>query len=476
MTESQEFELAQLYEKIIAEEATEKEVADFEKAIMNDPAALKLYQDLSFQHSYLRTTQARDAQETPKARKANKLRSLITTITAYTAVAAAVILGAMLLFQTEAPTPQQLTTQPTYAWISNTSLAQWGQCTLPTQIQNKLTNGSLELLEGTATLTFDSGAIVTLEAPAELEVISGMKANVIHGRVVAEVPESAIGFRLDAPDMEVKDLGTVFAVSVDRKSGVSQVDVLDGEVEVFHGFSQDRKLLTTKQRATTNQEANSIGYSDSTEITNPDEISITDERSFYTLNTAMGNGGHATIINSNASTHLHPQFLLTKHSHNNKYSRKFYLKFDLDLLKNKDFDEVSVELTQVRSPFGYASLVPDCEFRIYALNDGSQELWDPEELNWENAPGNLIDTGSLISSNAATVIGTFTIPRGQQEGLCRIKSEELSKLIKQDTNGTLTLVVARKTRETHIGGLVHAFAGNLTPEAEPPKLIFTAGK
>lgn len=480
MTESQRLEFAQLYEKIINKDATQQEVAEFEKQVMNDPEALKLYQGISLQHSYLNCSKGRDTLDTPQSRKTKKTRSLITVITTYTAVAAAITLGAIILFQTDKPPSQSLANQPAYAKISDTSLAQWGQCTLPTEILKQLSHGSLELLEGTATLTFDSGAVVTLEAPAEIEIISSMKANVKYGRVVAEVPESAVGFRLDAPDMEIKDLGTVFAVSVNKNSGVSQVDVLDGEVEIFHEYSQDRKLLTTKQRATTNQEANSIGYSTSSEITNGEAVTKADKQTLTELSTSEGEGGHATIISNDAGTHLHSHLLLAKHaavhSGKHKYSRKFYLKFDLNTLKDKNFNGVKLELTQVRSPYGFASFVPDCEFRIYALNDGAQELWDPENLNWKNAPGNLVDSGSLISPYDATLIGTFTIPRGQQAGLCSIKSEELSKLIKQDTNGTLTLIVTRKTRGKRVTGLVHAFAGNNTPSVNPPTLVFTTEK
>lgn len=476
MTESQQFEFSQLYEKIINEDATEQEIKELETQIMNDPEALKLYQDLSLQHSYLNYSKGRDAQDTPKKRKNRKRLSLITTITAYTAVAAAIILSATLLFQPAIISPQVTNNQPTCAIISDSSLAQWGQCTLPTQGQKKLTAGSLELLEGTATLTFDSGAIVTLEAPAEIEIVSNMKANVNYGRVVAEIPKSAIGFRLDAPDMEVKDLGTVFAVSVDKNNGASQVDVLDGEVEIFHQSSQDRKLLTTKQRATTNQKTSSIDYSTRSEITKVEEITLADERTLYQLSTAMGDGGHATITNTLANTHLHPHLLLAKLSHDDKYSRKFYLKFDLNTLLNKDFKEVSLELTQMRSPYGFASLVPDCKFLIYALNDTKQELWEPQNLNWDNAPANIVKSGFQINSNLTELVGTFTIPRGQQKGLFKIKSKKLSNIIKQDTNGSLTLIVVRETRENHVSGLVHAFAGNHTPDGSPPKLIFTTQK
>ncbi len=52
----------------------------------------------------------------------------------------------------------------------------------------------------------------------------------VTGRVTANVPPQAIGFRIDTPDMEVVDLGTEFALKVDS-SGKSRLVVLEGEVE-----------------------------------------------------------------------------------------------------------------------------------------------------------------------------------------------------------------------------------------------------
>ena len=480
MNDSEQFEFSLRYEKLINETANEQEISAMEQEIMSDPEALKLYQDLSLHHRFLNTSKARDAVETTQARKASKLRAVITSITAYTAVAATVVLGIILFSQ---PKNSELagatideTTVVNYATITATSLAQWGQCSLPTQVNKDLTSGSLELLHGTATLSFRSGAVVTLEAPAEIEIISEMKAFVRHGRVVADIPESAIGFRLDTPDMEVKDLGTLFAVTVDQEKGESQVDVIDGEVEIYHASSQDRKLLLEKQRVVSNIDTNSLAYSNYHEITRPDTTLDKHETSKQILSTTHGRGGHASIISDHAETHLYPHLLQAKHSKDGSYSRKFYLQFDLSKLINKNFDRASLKLTQVISPYGFASFVPDCEFNVYALNNETQEDWNPMTIDWKNAPANVVHSGSLLSDSEATIIGTFSIPKGQQEGSCIIESDQLAQLVKQDTNGVITLVITRKTKENHSQGLVHTFAGNNTQNALPPQLIFITEK
>jgi hypothetical protein len=482
MNDSQAFHLTQIYEKLINDEASSAEILELEQAIMNDPQALELYQNLTFQHSYLRDTKGRDSIVSPQVRRSNQLKSTITSIVAFSAVAAAIIMGVILFSQSNEsnqPENQLASTnenQPTHATISSSSLAQWGRCTLPTTLNKRLEPGSLELLNGTATLTFDSGAMVTLEAPAEIEIISEMKAIVKRGRVVAEVPESAIGFRLDTPDMEVTDLGTVFAVTVDHERGESQVDVIAGEVEIYHAASQNRKLLLDKQRVVSDIDTNSLAYSNYNEITRPDTTLDQHQTSVQTISTAYGRGGHASIISDHAATHLYPHLLQAKHSKDGSYSRKFYLQFDLSKLANKEFDKASLKLTQVISPYGFASFVPDCEFNVYALNNEAHEDWNPRTIDWKNAPANVIRSGSLLSDSEAAMIGTFSIPKGQQEGTCIIESEELGQLVKQDTNGIITLVITRKTKENHSQGLVHTFAGNNTKNATPPELIFITEK
>jgi hypothetical protein len=64
MNESEQFEFSLRYEKLINETATEQEISAMEQEIINDPEALKLYQDLSLQHGHLSTSRARDAVET----------------------------------------------------------------------------------------------------------------------------------------------------------------------------------------------------------------------------------------------------------------------------------------------------------------------------------------------------------------------------------------------------------------------------
>lgn len=142
-------------------------------------------------------------------------------------------------------------------------------------------------------------------------------------------------------------------------------------------------------------------------------------------------------------------------------------------MQGKEFTRVGLHLNQVQSPYGYSSFVPDSEFVVYALKDDTKDDWNETNLNWESAPANDTQSGSRLIEDEVIKLGTFMIPRGQQEGDCFMESEKLAEVLKNDPNGILTIIVIRKTSETRMEGLVHTFAGNQTPYAEPPRLIFT---
>ncbi|MEM1294167.1 MAG: LamG-like jellyroll fold domain-containing protein [Verrucomicrobiota bacterium] len=91
--------------------------------------------------------------------------------------------------------------------------------------------GVLMLESGKVKLDFFCGAAVVLAGPAELQVLSEKRAFLLHGKAAATVPLAAVGFTIRTPDAAVVDLGTEFAVAVD-KQGESFVHVYDGEVRV----------------------------------------------------------------------------------------------------------------------------------------------------------------------------------------------------------------------------------------------------
>lgn len=88
----------------------------------------------------------------------------------------------------------------------------------------------LKLESGFAEITFDCGAQVTLEGPATLDLDSAWEAVLQRGRLKANVPPEAVGFRVSNPSVNVVDLGTEFSMAADD-AGATEVFVLKGKVE-----------------------------------------------------------------------------------------------------------------------------------------------------------------------------------------------------------------------------------------------------
>lgn len=98
------------------------------------------------------------------------------------------------------------------------------------QAGTPLTPGMLHLTSGLAQIEFYQGARVTLEGPADFELISVSEARCTSGKLSAHVPPQATGFRIHTPKGTVVDLGTDFGL--DLNSPEAQVHVFKGEVEL----------------------------------------------------------------------------------------------------------------------------------------------------------------------------------------------------------------------------------------------------
>ena len=89
----------------------------------------------------------------------------------------------------------------------------------------------LRLTTGLARLTYSQGVVMTIEGPAEVDLVSSERAVLHRGQLLAYVPEGVEGFRVSTPIADVVDLGTEFGVTA-SDDGSSNVIVFDGEVEL----------------------------------------------------------------------------------------------------------------------------------------------------------------------------------------------------------------------------------------------------
>lgn len=111
------------------------------------------------------------------------------------------------------------------------------------QIGDRLSVQTIALRSGFLRLAFDDGVEVTLQGPAEYQLIGKGKTKLTSGLLTATVPRGAEGFTVNTPTAEVVDLGTAFGIDL-QEHGVSQVTVFEGEVEVALPDSTDKRLLT----------------------------------------------------------------------------------------------------------------------------------------------------------------------------------------------------------------------------------------
>jgi hypothetical protein len=370
--------------------------------------------------------------------------------------AAAAIVSALLVFNLRPANEFE-----PVATLAEARDCKWAGSNLPTAEGARLGTGTLALVEGMATLQFESGATVTLEAPSTLEVISKMRCRLVEGSLVADVPAPAHGFTVDTDTMEVVDHGTRFGVTAST-FGNSQVLVFDGEVEVNRSGHETRRLTTGRGMH--------IGQSPPAdqEITRATMAQDTRD-GWISVPTSAGRGKDAFIRRGNphGPTGGHP-LLMVKHTDlaaGNE--RRMFLTFDLE---GHPLDEtLAAELLMDVEPsgLGFSALVPDSRFVIYGLLDDIQDEWSERDVIWESAPASLEDG---LDPKHVRRLADFEILRGATPERITVSSPELLRFLKADRNRLATLIIVRETGEYEQQGLVHAFAAKEHPRALPPTL------
>lgn len=101
-------------------------------------------------------------------------------------------------------------------------------------------NEPREIESGLIELGLESGTRVLIEGPAGFAVTGANDIRLTHGKLVADVPKGAEGFRVDYPDGKIIDLGTEFAANVARDGSVARFGVFRGEIECQPGSTQSK--------------------------------------------------------------------------------------------------------------------------------------------------------------------------------------------------------------------------------------------
>ena len=366
----------------------------------------------------------------------------------------------------------------TFALIKDSYSATWEGGDLTTAVGSRLAGGTLRLAEGLATLKFDSGAEVTLEAPVSLRLIDSMKCELTNGTAVTYVPDSALGFRVITPEADIIDYGTRFSVTVFGETGETHTRVTEGKVKVEYRQSDKIIELIAGQHHTIQAKgmihANKGNHQELDTIKKkplehgagwtlfepskgafvgriPNHLFLSDDKEVVNL---FSDSYFGEVHNQNSDI-----LLLVKNAiSQGPMNRNAYMEFDLSRIDRAGIQEADLLLHFAPTGWGLASHLPDCTFKVFGLTG--------EVPNWDEA-----NLGDKFPGNPETVfLGSFVLPKGVQKGRFGVRTESLTNFLKSHPSSEISFMVMRETKETEEGGLVHGFASRRHPSLPAPTL------
>jgi len=466
MKPSDQWQLLELAERYVEGRLSEAETQALDERLRTDAAALAFFAKALHQHAELCFDQGLGHElTTAPATPVNRPWRYIATAAA---AACITLLGGWFLMDHA---------KPTVATLTQAKQCQWAGSSLPTVQGARLSPGTLELIEGLATLRFDSGAEIIMEAPATVEVLDAMNCRLKRGTVVADVPPSAHGFSIDTTQAKVVDWGTRFGLST-GDNGNYMVQVLEGRVDVNQKATAEVKQLhkgQTDDHGWFKSRLNPETTADAEPNRWQPNMIMDGGGGWQIISTAFGHGKDSYIQSSSKPARdfgSDPFFRVKYSSIQPDLNRKGYLAFDLSKFAGRKFEDAELVLTIEPSDLGFASMVPDSTFAVYGLTDESEDSWEENGLTWQHAPAHDPNQPEKHLPVAAKVklLGRFDIPQGANRGTRTLRGEALRDFLNTDTNGIATFILCRETDETGRGGLVHAFATKESSGKTPPLL------
>jgi ferric-dicitrate binding protein FerR (iron transport regulator) len=222
-------ELRDWIDKSLNDTATDEELRALEERLLRDSHARDHYLNAVNLHASLNRRFSVAVDSTSVVPMPTVARQSFGTWLAIAASVALVIGGSSVLFSNASPT----------AVIAHV-VGAYGDSGEAYAVGDSVKPGSVNVSRGLVRLDFSNGARVTIEGPAQVELINEKRIILHRGVVTATIPESAIGFVVDTAAAHVVDLGTSFGVSVSDE-GLTDVCVFDGEVEVSSPESGNNK-------------------------------------------------------------------------------------------------------------------------------------------------------------------------------------------------------------------------------------------
>lgn len=166
-------------------------------------------------------------------------RFTFATVTSVAAMAACItLLGTWLMNAAMDLRPEAEETTASVAVLTRGVNLEWDSATITPG--TPLSPGWLKLKSGIAQIEFYQGARVLIEGPAELQLVSSGEATCTRGKLSAQVPPQAKGFRINTPKSTIVDLGTEFGLDVSAAN--EEVHVFKGEVELHQPTATMKSL------------------------------------------------------------------------------------------------------------------------------------------------------------------------------------------------------------------------------------------
>jgi ferric-dicitrate binding protein FerR (iron transport regulator) len=470
-------ELQALCEAVIESRLTPEEAQRLERLVLENPAARRFYVEYLDQHGSLHWSAAepvflpprdvspprQQGMESNPILVAKRHALLVAVLIAATVL---LVVGLWLAVSRE-QSPRHLGT------LTAAKTCKWEAGSLPTEDGAQLSAGRLRLAEGIARIVFTNGAEITIEAPADLELVAIERCILHAGRLVAKVPAQASGFTVDTPTAVLKDLGTEFGVHV-KDAKTADVQVFNGIVDVKHrGSGQVERLETGNNRRFEKETVTDFDPQSEKPAVVASAPKPAEGRTVH-ISTALGRGKDAYIQPIYPSEHSSDILLLVKNSvtKSSGYYRKAYLGLDLTSIAGMKVVDAQLNLTFAPTGMGFASEVPDATFIVYGLTDETLDDWDERTIRWNNAPANR-PGGADVDPDKVVRLGTFEMAQGMVQGTRGIAGQALADFLNRDTNGMATLIVVRETPGSGRTDLVHGFANKNHPSLPPPTLKLT---
>ncbi|MEM6364574.1 MAG: iron dicitrate transport regulator FecR [Planctomycetota bacterium] len=391
------------------------------------------------------------ADRIPSVHKPSRALASVFRFAFITATAASIALVAVWVSRT----PRSI------ARIVSSENAAW-ESVLPTRPGENLTPGALHLKSGVATIQFECGAELVLEAPADLQLISAMRCRLNFGAAVVNVPESGRGFIVESPDGYAVDYGTKFAVEVDDVGRHAGYELIEGEIEVHHSQS-GRSMRLTDAGSSVILSGEVLRRVEEQSIDAFSDVSSTDR---WPLSVGTeGRCGTAMPRFHKRSKFIDPNVLSVKRSDSGKWDYRSFFSFDVSKVDFEKVSDVRLRLNLVPSPRGLVSRLPQVNrFGVYGLTNPAKADWKIEST-WDESPG----------PEDGTLLGAFEIERSQTRGIFGIEGKALLDFVRSHRHTPITLILVRETTQIKGDGpgMTHTFASDQHPESVGPLLEFS---